>query len=303
MRANRSRSLAVAIATAACLLMDTGASAQLPLEPPSKDFGQSVWPVYEGWYDNPDGSFTLLVGYFNPNAKETFDIPIGENNFLSPGPQDQAQPTHFAAGRTGRGWDVFTIRVPADFDDKRLTWSITSNNRTQAIPMHLDPQWYVEPFEDAANKNRPPTLRFEPGGKAYEGPPTGEVAASFQTTVGAAVEMPVWATDVKAQSLRLSPPSPTATPNRQQQRFRRPALVLRWYKLRGPGDVTFDEPVQEFETSAQNPTTKATFSAPGNYLLRVEALDEGGSGGGGFQCCWTSAHVKVSVADTPHTGN
>jgi hypothetical protein len=42
-------------------------------------------------------------------------------------------------------------------------------------------------------------------------------------------------------------------------------------------------------------TTTATFSAPGEYLLRVQGNDSTGEGGGGFQCCWTNAHVAVSV--------
>jgi hypothetical protein len=33
----------------------------------------------------------------------------------------------------------------------------------------------------------------------------------------------------------------------------------------------------------------------------VQANDISGEGGGGFQCCWTNAHVKVTVkgAGTP----
>ena len=41
------------------------------------------------------------------------------------------------------------------------------------------------------------------------------------------------------------------------------------------------------------PATKATFSVPGEYILRVQANDATGDGGGGFQCCWTNAHVRV----------
>jgi hypothetical protein len=41
--------------------------------------------------------------------------------------------------------------------------------------------------------------------------------------------------------------------------------------------------------------TTVTFTAPGEYLLRVQANDISGEGGGGFQCCWTNAHVKVTV--------
>jgi hypothetical protein len=42
-------------------------------------------------------------------------------------------------------------------------------------------------------------------------------------------------------------------------------------------------------------TTTATFSEPGEYVLRVVANDWSGDGGRGAQCCWTNGQVKVSV--------
>ena len=33
----------------------------------------------------------------------------------------------------------------------------------------------------------------------------------------------------------------------------------------------------------------------GDYILRVEGNDNTGSGGGGFQCCWSNADVSVNV--------
>jgi hypothetical protein len=41
--------------------------------------------------------------------------------------------------------------------------------------------------------------------------------------------------------------------------------------------------------------TTATFSAPGTYWLRAQVNDSSGNGGGGDQCCWTTAHVVVNV--------
>jgi hypothetical protein len=41
--------------------------------------------------------------------------------------------------------------------------------------------------------------------------------------------------------------------------------------------------------------TTATFSEPGEYVLAVTANDYSGEGGAGFQCCWTTGHVKVTV--------
>jgi hypothetical protein len=59
--------------------------------------------------------------------------------------------------------------------------------------------------------------------------------------------------------------------------------------------VTFDTARYPVETQGQMVAATATFSAPGEYLLRVQANDESGEGGGGFQCCWTNTYVKVTV--------
>src|SRR5262245_27694182 len=117
----------------ACLLAATVSAAQLPLEP-LKDSGQGVTPAYEGWFKNPDGSFTLLLGYYNRNLKQTLDIPVGPNNRIEPGGADQGQPTHFLPRRQ---WGVFAVRVPADFGEKKLTWTIVANGKTASVAVGL----------------------------------------------------------------------------------------------------------------------------------------------------------------------
>src|SRR6266404_8600324 len=67
---------------------------QLPFEP-THDTGQSITGAYEGWFQNPDGSYSLLVGYFNRNQKQTLDIPVGADNQIQPGGPDRGQPTYF----------------------------------------------------------------------------------------------------------------------------------------------------------------------------------------------------------------
>ena len=47
--------------------------------------GQGVTGAFEGWFKNPDGTFSLLLGYFNRNTKEELDIPIGPKNSIQPG--------------------------------------------------------------------------------------------------------------------------------------------------------------------------------------------------------------------------
>src|ERR1700678_757228 len=76
------------------------------------DPGRSVTGAFEGWFANPDGTFSLLLGYFNRNATQELDIPIGPGNKIEPGGPDQCQPTHFLPRRQ---WGMFTVTVPKDF--------------------------------------------------------------------------------------------------------------------------------------------------------------------------------------------
>ena len=39
--------------------------------------GQNVVPAFEGWEQNPDGTFDLIFGYMNRNSQEKVHIPIG----------------------------------------------------------------------------------------------------------------------------------------------------------------------------------------------------------------------------------
>ena len=59
--------------------------------------------------------------------------------------------------------------------------------------------------------------------------------------------------------------------------------------------MTFEPARIPAQQQGEKVATTATFSAPGEYLLRVQANDESGEGGGGFQCCWTNTYVKVTV--------
>jgi len=253
------------------------AQQQLPLEP-FRDSGASVTGALEGWYKNSDGSFSILVGYFNRNQKQTLDIPVGPNNHIDPGGPDQGQPTHFLPRRQ---WGVFVVTVPKDFGTKRLTWTITANGQTTSVPLHIDPLWIVEPFEDAGVGNTPPVLRFQAGGMAFTGPPRG-FAQSLSTKVGVALPLTVWVTDDGKQP-------PEARPRQG------PPANIFWSKFRGPGEVTFENARPTVTVDDGKTSTTAKFSAPGEYIIRAQANDASGDGGGGFQCCWTNAQVKVTV--------
>jgi hypothetical protein len=240
---------------------------------PVRESGQSVTGAFEGWYQNPDGTYSLLIGYFNRNSKEVLDIPIGPNNRIEPGGPDQGQPTYFLPRRQ---WGVFRIVVPKDFGNKKLTWTIVANGQTTSIPMSLNPLWVVEPFKDAANGNTPPVIKFEPNGSSFTGPPHG-FARTLTTAVQQPLELSVWVSD-----------------DRPARGARGSGGAVSWTKFRGPGEVTFGNGRAASDPDGKTSTT-ATFSAPGEYVLRGQANDTTGDGGGGFQCCWTNVHVKVTV--------
>jgi hypothetical protein len=157
-------------------------SAQLPLTS-AKASGQSVSPAYEGWYRNPDGTYTLSFGYYNRNTNEVVEIPIGKNNFVSPGAPNQGQPSEF---QPRRNWGVFGVKVPADFGKKEVVWTLTFRDVTYAIPGSLHQNWQIDALEgEAGSGNTPPALRFSESGAEGRGPfgiTEGPVAATAGKT-------------------------------------------------------------------------------------------------------------------------
>jgi hypothetical protein len=103
--------------------------------------GQNVSPGYEGWEQNEDGSFNLLFGYMNRNWLEEVDVPVGADNMISPGPADQGQPTHFLPRRNRF---IFKVRVPADWGDKEMVWTLTSQGRTEYAYASLRTDYRVD---------------------------------------------------------------------------------------------------------------------------------------------------------------
>jgi hypothetical protein len=261
---------------------------QLPLSLGLRERGSSVTPAFEGWFKTKDGSTALLIGYMNRNSKQEFDIAPGPNNRVEPGGPDMGQPTHF---QSGRHWGVFTIKLPKDFGDKKLTWTIVANGFTNAITLHTKVDYILEPYQDPASKNTPPTLKFSPTGAIVTGPPDG-FAASLTAVVNEPLPLTVWAADEAGSGAsRLGPASAEGGKPAPP-----PVPTLKWSHFRGPGTVTFTpfNPKVDRDKDGEAAAT-ATFSAPGEYILRVQANDATGEGGGGFQCCWTNALVKVTV--------
>lgn len=316
---------------------------QVPLERP-KESGQTVTPAFEGWWQNPDGTYNLMFGYFNRNTKEILDIPIGPENHFDPGAADQGQPTHFLPRRQ-KG--VFTITVPKDFGDRKLTWTIVSNGHTLSVPAHLGAGWIINPLSEIGIGNTPPTISFEEKGPSVQGP--RPLIAERSAKAGEPLDLTVYAADddrslgmrvlrvvlevaldsqknnpqaaALAGQIRSTKPEDDAVATPELLAVARatgmddktitlfkggPSVTLTWQKYRGPGEVTFENaklPVEATpgsEIPVKNVfngkgVTTATFSEPGDYVLRVIANDSSGPGGGDFVCCWTNGEVKVRV--------
>lgn len=251
-----------------------------------------VTGAFEGWFKNPDGSFSLLLGYFNRNEKEELEIPIGPDNRIEPDGPDRGQPTHFLLGRQ---WGLFAVKVPANFGQNKITWTLTANGKTSVIPASLNKDYEISPFREEAVGNTPPVLSFEEMGPTVQGPLGLTISRS--TTVGNPLSLSVFVSDdEKWTTLSGAKPRNLGTP-----------VSVRWVKYRGTGAVTFSPerpPVEKTEPKAVahlgtkfsgKSAVAAKFSEPGDYVLHVVANDYSGDGGGGEQCCWTFGDVKVSV--------
>lgn len=279
MRARHVLGVALGVCAAA---MPQVACAQLPLSPP-KASGLTVTPAFEGWYKNPDGTFSISFGYYNRNAEEALEIPIGPDNFITPGDRNQGQPTHF---EPKRHWGVFAVKVPADFGDKnKVVWTLSIRGQTWAIPGSLHPNWQIDALEgEAGSGNTPPVLKFDAKGPEGSGP-GGVTAGPLSTSVGKPLTLNVWAKDDgKAVGNITRDGRPGAN------------VTLTWFKHQGPGSVTFSPQSPRVDAAGGLATTAATFSAPGEYIVRVRANDASGLAAAGHaQCCWSNGFVKVTV--------
>jgi len=260
----------------------------LPLEP-YHEAGASITGAFEGWFKNPDGTFSLLFGYFNRNTVQEVDVPIGPENRIEPGGPDRGQPTHFLSGR---GWGMFAVKVPADFKDNKLNWTLVANGQNTVIPASLHPDYEISPFEEAAVGNTPPVLGFEEHGPTVQGP--RGLIVDRTVNFGSPLTLKTWFSD----DAKLTTSSGAAPRNLSAP------VTLRWSKYRGPGSVMFSperpaiqkSPGQDVKAPfSWTAVTTVTFSEPGEYMLHLTANDYSGEGGGGFQCCWTAALVRVSV--------
>ena len=242
--------------------------------------GGPVIPFFDGWFPNEDGTYELTFGYYNVNTEEVIEIPLGRDNFIEPCRFDGRQPTHFrpVPETDHRYRGVFTIAVPADFGDGDVVWSLSVNGETYSVPGHLTSTAYeLESAEQPSRQNAAPTLRLPPSGEEARGP-AGVTVGPLRASVGTPLTLDV-------EAMRYNP---------QRQDDSRP-VQIEWYKHQGPGRVEFSEQRLEVQPAGwERASTRALFSEPGLYVLRVIAYNQRVDFE--FFCCWTNGFVRVEVA-------
>ena len=263
--------------------------------------GLTVSPFFEGWYENPDGSYTLSFGFFNRNTEEVLHIPQGPANFIEPAEYDGRQPTLFAPRRdTG----IFTVTIPGDYAraDGRVVWTLHTpgHDEPHSVPGRAGVEAYRLHYIPMAMGSLPPMLKLQEDGPELWGP---------MTLAGDAREASTWASGQNPPGSVTNPLRMTATvgtplaltvrvadridPDAEREPV---AGGARWFTHRGPALATFGE--QPLEPDADGrATTTVTFSEPGDYLVRVRADNFNPvDSTTGDQCCWTNGYVAVTVS-------
>ena len=210
---------------------------------------EAVYPVYEGYTRNEDGSLTLLFAYFSHNTTPV-TIPLGPANAFSPGPPDRGQPITFLPGH--HRWQCVMVVEP-EFDGK-LQWSLSHAGATrETSTAMLQYNWELSErdlgpalraIEDptAVSRdvciNRPPLVRVL-GHGGRRGP------QELQASIGEPLKL---FGSVRDEGL----------PRDGQ-------VTSMWSVQSGPGAVRFDDPTA--------PRTRAVFDQPGEYGLELSATD------------------------------
>ena len=226
--------------------------------------GQNVVPVFEGWVPNPDGTYSLIFGYFNRNWEETVFIPVGPNNHIDPGGPDLGQPTVFTARRER---NKFEVLVPKDFGNKEVIWTVTHRGKTEKAYGALVPQEVLSRKMILAQVQREFSDDDTGDATSTNIPPKVEIAAVPPVALPGRATLSASITD-------------DATPI-SGYRFggRRGAqgIAISWSTFRGPALASFEPPTDRVQDPKGGTiTTSATFTTPGTYVLRASVVDIGG---------------------------
>lgn len=268
--------------------------------------GQNVSPAFEGWERNEDGSLNFVFGYMNRNWEEELDVPVGPDNNIEPGGPDQGQPTRLLPRRNRF---VFRVRIPKDWGDKEMIWTLTTKGKTEKAYASLRQDYFIDDVVIASETGALGAGTSSPEIRANKRPAVkieGEPKRSAK--VGESLPLVAWVSDDGVPKPRgggavgsaprptnqTAPPrNPALTPPSRITVGKRVGLHLSWFVYRGDGKARFEPPQikvwEDTRAGANSPwaplwtppptppdgkhVTHVTFDAPGTYLLRARADD------------------------------
>jgi len=244
--------------------------------------GQNVVPVFEGWEHNADGTFSMVFGYMNRNYEEELDVPVGADNHFEPLEADQGQPAHFYARRQQF---MFKVRVPKDWGQKDLIWTLTSHGKTEKAFGTLAPVWEIDTSVYQQNRGGPGELHEE------DAAPTIALVGSPQRTVavGEPLALDVLVTDdahpmprpsrsgsgnvAAAAGTRVIPPRQNPLTQAVVRLDPNVRLGVTWVVHRRSTPTAVEFSPQHIAVAEGKATTSVKFSEPGTYTLRGYADD------------------------------
>ncbi len=236
-----------------------------------REQGQPVIPLFDGWFPNADGTRTLCFGFFNMNRQQALSIPLGENNYLSDDRFSAALPTHFdpLPPAYRHVFCAFTVTVDDRFArDDRIYWHLSSNGQDLKVPGHTLPAYVLDEPNSNGRGDIAPTITI--ANESARGR-TGLVAS--QIILGSVNE------PIELQATISHPDT---------------EVWVGWAKHSGPGEVSFSE--KEYMVSTDSSASvKARFSKPGDYVVRLQSIDD--IAAFEFYCCHSNAYFHVRVSD------
>ena len=176
---------------------------------------------------------------------------------------------------------MFAVTVPDDGTE--VVWTLTHAGRSYSVPGRATSPAYELSRGPAAAGSMAPAIRFNP-----EGPESvrreGIVAEGVTTKVGTPLRLSAFAQDRGQRE-----------PYDLEQTVY--PVHATWLQHQGPGVVHFDPQVEQLDGGEwDEAVTEATFSEPGQYLIRLR-VDNFSAPDTRFgkQCCWSNAFVPVTV--------
>jgi len=297
---------AVAVSAATCLPVQ----AQHPTEQTEFMFsnlrpsGQPVIPIFDGWYPKPDGTFDLCFGYFNLNTKQTLDIPIGKENFIEPAKYNGGQPTHFEPvppppNLYRRYFCTFVVNVPADFGrTAKVVWTLRVNGKDFSVPGHLGSVNYkIQELsaKEAGRSSVAPVVKVLPSGPEARGR-SGVTVGPLSVSVGEPLPLSVSVTGPPAGPETFDPDASDDEERPYVKDGKKRIWWVKFTKHQGPGAIGFSPSEIDIWESQSEAATTAKFDKPGDYLIRIQAIDNPAENASyQFHCCWTNTFIKVTV--------